>query len=122
MAFPLTHIKTSGGIELTDALRTLVEQKLATLEKFIGDETDVSCDVELEKISGSQSGMIFRAEVNFFLKGKMHRAEATTDQIEKSIDEVRAELHRELERTNSKAQTLMKRGGLALKNLLRFGR
>lgn len=122
MAFPLTHIKASGDIELTDALRTLVEQKLGTLEKFIGDETDVSCDVELEKMTASQSGNIFRAEANLFLKGKMHRSEATTDQIEKSIDEVREELYRELDQANEKSKTLLKRGGAMFKDMLRFGR
>lgn len=122
MPFGVTHIKTGGGIELTTALETLVTEKLTTLEKFIGNETDVTCDVELEKVTGSHSGNIFRAEVNLFKKGKLYRSEATTDQIEKSIDKVREELYRELERANDKSQTMMKKGGAMLKNLMRFGR
>ena len=121
MAFPITHIKASN-VELSDQLRGIVEQKLSGLEKFIGNETDVSCDVELGKTTASQSGNIFRAEVNLYLKGKLYRAEATTDQLEKSIDEVPEELYRELERANDKSQTLMKKGGAMLKNMLRFGR
>lgn len=119
MAFPITHIKSSGDIELTDALDTLVREKLGTLEKFIGDETDVTCDVELEKITGSHSGNIFRAEANLYLRGKLFRSEATTDQIEKSIDEVREELYQELERANDKSQTMMKKGGAVIKDMLR---
>jgi len=121
MAFPLTHIKTNG-VELTNALNELIAQKFGTLEKFIGDESDVSCDVELEKTTDSQSGNIFRAEANLFFRGKMYRAEATTDQIEKSIDEVQSELEKEIKRANDKSHTLMKRGGAMIKNMMRFGR
>ena len=121
MAFPITHIKTSE-IELTGRLKTLIEQKFASLEKFIGDETDVSCDIELEKTTNSQSGEIFRAEANLFLHGKMFRAEARTDQIEKSIDEVHDDLERELRQARGKTMKLIKRGGAALKNMMSFGR
>jgi len=121
MAFPLTHIKTTG-IERTEKLNSLVEQKFGTLEKFIGEETDVSCDVELEKMTASQSGNIFRAEANLFLRGKMHRAEATTDQIEKSIDQMHGQLEKELRRAQGKEHSLMKRGGAAVKKMLRLGR
>lgn len=120
MAFPLTHIKGTN-LEVTDALRTLVTQKFSTLEKFIGDETDVSCNIELEKMTGSQSGTIFRAEANLRFMGKLFRAESTTDQIEKSIDEVKNELERSLRRANKKSRTLIKRGGAMLKNMMRFG-
>lgn len=121
MAFPITHIKATS-LELTDTLRKLVEQKFSALEKFIGDETAVTCDVELEKITGSQSGDIFRAEVNLQLRGKIYRAEATTDQIEKSIDEIQNELAKELRRSQKKTRTLMRKGGALVKRIIRFGR
>lgn len=121
MTFPITHIKATN-LELTDALRTLVEQKFDTLEKFIGNETDVSCDIELEKMTNSQNGNIFRAEANLFLRGKLYRAEATTDQIEKSIDEVPDELARELQKSQSRTKTLVKKGGAMFKRMMQFGR
>src|SRR5690606_6803545 len=116
MSFPITHIKATS-IELTDALRSLIEQKFGTLEKFIGDETDVSCNIELEKTTPSQSANIFRAEANLYLRGKLFRVESTTDQIEKSIDEIHSELQRELRRAEGKAKALMKRGGAIIKNM-----
>lgn len=121
MAFPITHIKATS-LELTDELNSLVTQKFSVLEKFIGDETDVSCDIELEKTAPSQSGNVFRAEANLFFRGKMYRAEATTDQIEKSIDRVQNQLEKELRRAQGKEHSLMKRGGAAVKKMLRFGR
>lgn len=120
MAFSITHIKASG-IQLTDELDRLVAQKFAALEKFIAGETDVTCDVELEKTTASQSGNIFRAEANLYVRGKLYRAEATTDQIEKSIDEVQNELLKEMRRSQSKAKTLVKKGGAAIKRMVRFG-
>lgn len=121
MAFPISHIKATN-LTLTDAQDELIRQKLSTLEKFIGNETDITCDIELQKTTGSQSGDIFRAEANVYLKGKLFRAEATTDQIEKSIDGIRSELERELHKAQDKSQTLMKRGGAMIKNMMRFGR
>ncbi|MBX2866941.1 ribosome-associated translation inhibitor RaiA [Candidatus Kaiserbacteria bacterium] len=119
--FPITHIKGTS-MEVTDTLRSLIEQKFSTLEKHIGDETDITCDIELEKMTGSQSGDIYRAEANVRFHGKMYRAEATTDQIEKSIDEVKNEMDRELRRANNKVRTAIRKGGARLKNMLRFGK
>jgi len=119
--FPITHIKGTN-LDVTDELRALVAQKFETLTKHIGDETDVSCDIELEKITGSHNGDIFRAEANVHFHGKMYRAEKTTDQIEKSIDEVRNEMDRELRRANNKVRTAIKKGGARLKDMLRFGK
>jgi len=109
-------------MEVTDTLRTLVAQKFNALEKFVGDETAVSCDIELEKITASQSGDIYRAEANVHFLGKLYRAEATNDAIEKSIDEVRNEMERELRRANNKMRTMIKRGGAKIKDMLRFGK
>ena len=119
--FPITHIKGTG-MEVTNTLRTLVEQKFATLEKHTKGATDVTCDIELEKMTGSQNGDIYRAEANVYFHGKLYRAEATTDQIEKSIDETRNEMERELRRANNKVRTMIKKGGARLKDMLRFGK
>jgi len=121
MSFPITHIKGTG-LEITDQLKMLVVQKFSALEKFIGDESDVMCNIELEKTVPKQNGDIFRAEANLKFKGKMYRAEATTDQIEKSIDEVRDELQAELRKASDKSKTMLKRGGAMIKNMMRFGR
>ena len=121
MSFSISHIKGTN-IEVTSALHSLVTQKLSTLEKFIHEETDVVCDVELERSTNQHSGDIFRAEVNLFRKGKLFRAEATTDQIEKSIDEVRDEIQQELRKANDKSHSLAKRGRMMIKRMMQFGR
>lgn len=120
MAFPTINFKHTST-ESSIGLQTLVEQKLATLEKFIG-EAPTLCEVEFERVTNSQSGNIFRVEVNLDVNGKFYRAEATMDSFEKAIDEVRDELDKEMRRSRDKEDTLLKRGGRKLKEMLRFGR
>jgi ribosomal subunit interface protein len=121
-SFPTISMKATN-LEISTGLQTLVEQKFQSLEKFIPEgETDLSCEVELEKLAGQQTGRIYRVEANLFVHGKMYRAEATEEQVEKAIDVVRNELRRELERANGKRLSLVRRGGQAIKNMLRFGK
>ncbi len=121
MAFPNIQFKTTNT-EIEEKLKTLTEQKFTSLEKFIGDEEDVMCEVEFEKETAHQSGSHFRVEANLKLKGKLYRAEASEDNFEKAIDEVRNELDKEMRRASSRQETLVKKGGRALKEMLRFGK
>ena len=122
MSFPTINIKASG-IDLTEELTVLLEQKLEPLEKFIpAEETDLKCDVEFEKVAEHQTGKIYRAEINLYVGGKLFRAEATEDQMEIAIDEMRDDVKRELRKANDKRQSMLKRGGQAIKDMLRFGR
>ena len=121
MASPRITTKTTN-YTITDQIESLLEQKLTPLEKFLDTHSDAKCEVELEKIGDHHSGKIFRAEVNLYVGGKMHRAEATEDLMEQAIDVVRDELKRELKHAHEKQHSLMKRGGKALKEMLRFGK
>lgn len=122
MTFPIINIKATN-IELTEELETLVEQKLSPLEKFLPDgETDMKCEVELERVTDHhQSGKIFRAEINLYVGGKLFRAEGTEDQMEKAVDEMRDGVKRELRRASGKRESLIRRGGRKIKNMMRFG-
>lgn len=123
MAFPTIQFKATN-IHMDGTWQTLVEQKFQSLEKYLGEETDTKCDVEFEKETGEHhnAGKIHRVEANLFLHGKLYRAEASEESFEKAIDSVRAELDRELARANEKRETLLKRGGRKLKEMLRFGK
>lgn len=106
--------------EADAALHALVEQKFASLEKFVTE--DAFCEVEFEKVAPHQSGEVFRVEANLSMKGELYRAEATEESFEKAIDEVRAELDKVLRRAHDKKHSLLKKGGRMLKDMLRFGR
>ena len=120
MAFPMIQFKATNT-ELIGELQDIIEQKLHSLDKYIGDETDLKCQVEFEKITAQTSGKIYRVEVNFFMAGKMYRAESTTTTFEEAIDEVRNELDKELRRTRKRKITLFKKGGRAIKRMMRRG-
>lgn len=120
MTFPTITFKQTN-ITVDDHLPDLIEQKLITLEKFIGEAPSL-CEVEFERLTHQQTGDIHRVEVNLTVNGKLYRAEATAESFEAAVDEVRDELDAELRRTREKDNTLLKRGGRKLKSLLRFGR
>lgn len=109
--------------ELTDELRDLCEKKVAMLEKLLPEgETDIVCDAELERMTGQQSGKIYRAEINLRVGGKLFRAEATEERMEDAIERAKEELERELQKAKGRNQSLFRRGARKVKDLFRFGR
>lgn len=119
MSFPTINFKITQA-EITDNLKDVTENKLRGLEKFIG-EAPAICDVEFERVTNHhQQGNIHRVEVNLEVNGKLFRSEATSDSFEKAIDEVRAELDEEMRRARGKEETMLKKGGRRLKELLRW--
>ncbi len=121
MKFPYIHIKATN-IVLHSHMEALLDQKFASLGKFIEEASDTKCEVELEMLTAHTSGKIYRAEVNLFMQGKLFRAEAEEEQIEQAIDTIRNELRRELQHAHNKRRSLVRRGSQAIKNMLRFGR
>lgn len=117
MSFPTINFKATNT-EVDEKLQELVEQKFTTLKKHIGDESDVKCDVEFEKETAQHSGKIFRVEANLWLAGTLYRAEASEESFEMAIDEVQAELDKELRRSNDKHATLVKQGGREIKKMI----
>ncbi len=106
--------------ELEGKLQDLVEQKFQSLARYVGDETAVKVEVEFEKETAHQTGQHFRVEANFSVGGKLYRAEATENSFEEAIDEVRSELDKEMRRASKKKEALIKRGGRAIKDMLRM--
>lgn len=107
----------------TDAtIRPVVAQKLAGLEKYIGGETDVRTEVEFEKVPSHKTGNVCRVEINIFVAGDVFRAETTEATFEAALDVVKDELDQEMRRTHKKRNSLFRRGGRKLKEMIRFGK
>lgn len=121
MSFPTIAFKhTNIGVDYK--LQDLLTQKFTSLEKLIGDETDIHCEVEFEKESIQRSGNIFRTEANLWFRGNLYRAQASCENFEKAIDEVRDELDKELRRANKKRTNIFLKGSRKIKEMMRFGR
>lgn len=120
MSFPNINFKQANVI-VDDKLLDLLEEKLSTLEKFVGDWPSV-CDVEFERTTRHQQGDVYTVAVNLEINGKLYHASATEANFEKAVDEVRNELEVTLRKAIEKRDTMIKRGGRKLKEMLRFGR
>ncbi len=115
-------IKTTPQ-DLIFSARDLIEGKLSSLDKLLERTTgpvSLSCEVE-ESIAVERSGARYRAEGNLSVNGQLFRAEATSNTLEGAVDQVRDELTREVQSAHGKRRSLLKRGGAALKRMLRGG-
>ena len=120
MAFPTISFKNTNT-KVDYKLQDLLTQKFTSLEKMVGDETDVRCEVEFEKEAPHRHGDIFRVEANLWLKGTLHRAEASCANFEKAIDEVRDELDKELRRSSKKRTNNFLKGARKIKDMMKSG-
>ncbi|MBP6923970.1 MAG: ribosome-associated translation inhibitor RaiA [Candidatus Pacebacteria bacterium] len=105
MTFPIITYKFNG-LEEAKSLETIVDQKMAPLERLINETASTFCEVEFQKLTTQHNGRIFRVEANLSVDGVLYRAEATEENFESAIDEVRNELDKELSRAKDKHITL----------------
>lgn len=114
------HTKATN-IHLTPDVSDYLQKKMNMLDRLIDpDDTSVLCDVELAMTSKHhQTGDIYRAEINLRKDGKYFRAEAEEESIIAAIDIAKDEIERTLSNHKSKQQTLIRRGGAAIKNVIR---
>lgn len=119
MAFTINLKGT--GIELTDAIKSYANEKVASLEKLIDkDDTSVIASIEVEKTTEHhKSGDVFRAEINMHIAGANLRAEHTEEDLYAAIDGAKDAMARELRSHKNKQKTLEKKGGGIIKRLLR---
>ena len=115
------NIKTLG-MELTPAISDYVTKRVGSIEKFLKNYQwgDVMAQVEVGKSTKHhKTGGVFHAEVHLTGAGLDHYAVAEKDDLYASIDAVKDEIVQELKKAKGKRETLLKRGGQAVKNLLK---
>lgn len=83
----------STKIELTDAIKDYVQEKMDMLDKNLGSIKVLNCDVEVGMTTNHhQKGEIFRTEVNLSLPGELLRIEKTEEDLYRAIDNVKDHL------------------------------
>jgi ribosomal subunit interface protein len=120
MAFQNITFKHTNS-DTNSSIREFTSQKLATLDKYIGDETDVRCEVEFEKVTSQKTGPICRTEVNIWLRGTLFRSEVTQETFEAAVNLVRDELDYEMKKAHKKHHSLIRKGGRKIKEMMLFG-
>lgn len=111
------------NIELTPAISQYIDEKVGSLEKFIvaRDTATVRASVEVGKTTRHHhSGNdIFRAEINLYIDGKVLRAVSDQGTLYAALDDMKDEIAREINSSKTKERTLFRRGGAAVKNLIK---
>ncbi len=119
----------STNLDLTDAIRVYIEDKIGSLDKFthiftrndtlggFGHEA-VEAYVEIARTTKHhKQGPVFRAEVNLKIGGKILRATKEDWDIRVAIDAVREELKMELQKEKGIHEAKFKRGARIFKRL-----
>lgn len=110
----------STNFNMTPDIKTMIEDKINLLEKFIdlGKEETALAEVEMERSSRHKKGEVFRAEINLSFKGKIYRASETHYDPRNAIEKAKNEIEKEIRRTKGKKDSLFKRGARKIKNLI----
>lgn len=90
------------AVDLTPALKEYIEEKIGSLAKFLtrfDAEGAVGARVEVGRTTRHHhKGLVFRAEVNIDVPGKVLRAETEDSDIRAAIDKAKDKLKREAEK------------------------
>lgn len=91
----MRFIISGKNLDVTDGLRTAVQEKIGKLERYFTPETEIHATLSVEKERQT-------IEVTIPMKGTIIRAEQTTDDMYASIDAVKDAIERQLEKYKGK--------------------
>jgi putative sigma-54 modulation protein len=90
------------NLELTEAIKDYVNEKIGSLDKFFDGILEARVDIGLTT-KHHQKGNIFRAEVNLEVPRKHNlRAESEREDLYMAINEVKDELQRQIKKLKEK--------------------
>ncbi len=88
------------GLELTEPIKTYIEEKVGSLERFLERFGSDAVKVQVEIARSTKhhrQGEIYRAEANMQLPHEVLRAEEDDADIRAAVDSVKDKLRREIE-------------------------
>ena len=109
------------GINLSGDINDYLDKRLQSIEKLIDiNNPTLLVEVELGRTTRHhQSGDFFRAEINLSIDGRSFRAVSEKESLDSAIDEIRDEMANVLRSYKGKQQSLFKRSGARIKEVLR---
>jgi len=111
--------------QITPETRSYLDDRLAHLEKFLGgDAESVRCEVELGRDAGRprHGANIWFAEIRIIMPGQdAVYARNNSESVNGAIDDVKQEIERQLRREKQVHMRVLRKGGAAVKRLLRLG-
>ncbi len=108
--------------KLTPETEALIEEKLAAPLRLLGEKGENAfLEIEVEEAPPEgRSSEPFRLVARLIVDNKVFHAEAVKPSPESAADRVRSELESEIRKDRGRSRKLWKRGGAALKKMLRF--
>ena len=100
------HVK-GKNLEVSDAIRSYAERKLAKLERKVHELTQVEVELAVERNPSIRANQV--AEATVWLKGHTLRAREATKDMKASIDELTEKLLRQVNAEREK-RTSRRRG------------
>lgn len=98
-------------MEITDAIRAFVEEKVQVLEKMTEDWQPAELRIEVGKTTNHHAkGPYFKAEMQLSIPGEVLRATEEAEDLYESIDKVRDNLRRQLKEYKERIQDRSQRG------------
>ena len=111
--------------ELTRETREYLDDRIASLEKFLGGDTAlVRCEIELGRDAGRprHGANMWFAEIRILSPGSTPvYAHNNASTVNAAIDDVKEEIERQLRSEKKLHIRLMRKTGSAIKNWMRFG-
>lgn len=109
--------------DLTGGTRALLEDKFSIIDRLTSSSaTPVLLECEIEQsIAVERAGAKYRAEGTLAVNGATLRAEADGLTLEDAVDQVRDDLVRQVNSSRGRRRDLVRRGGAAIKRMLRMG-
>ena len=99
------HVK-GKNLEVSDAIRSYAERKLAKLDKQLHDTTRVELELAVERNPSVSANQV--AEATVWLKGHTLRAREATRDMKASIDELTEKLLRQVRDESDKKKSKRK--------------
>lgn len=112
------NIKATG-IELTPAISDYAHSKISTLEKYVTNP-DAVAQVEVGRTTQHhKNGEVFKAEVHVIGAGLDLYAISQNSDLYAAIDQVKDDIVRSTLQNKSKKETLARRSGQMVKNMMK---
>ncbi|MDB5264563.1 MAG: hypothetical protein JWN64_134 [Parcubacteria group bacterium] len=116
------HTQFKGtNYDLPPEVTAYAGKKIQGLGKYLGAVKEAAhAYVDLGRETGEHhnGGRIWRADINLDVPGARFRAAALEESIEAAIDKVTDELAKEVKTARERQQSLVRRGGAAMKSFV----
>jgi ribosomal subunit interface protein len=106
-------------MELTDAIREHINNRLLSISKFVKKGT-LGGQVEIGKTTNHhKQGDVFKAEFDLVVNGEHFFAMSETEDLYTAIDDAKEEIVRSIVDKKDRKKTLFKRGAVSVKKMIK---